>query len=563
MATTAVTTSSRMVTFTVSTARDILARPFSYESAKTLLFFYVVFTNFVKAKRHLRARGVSETVQELYRRILAFGIRLILRLPSKKKFVEQQMGEGKLKVEDKLVPKGPDVVRHLRLPETGQSPEWIIEEMQKMDSEIPGAPKYRQGKLSGAVYHGGEDMEKVIVDAYQRYCVSNPLHPEAFPAVRKMEAEIVAMCLRLYNNPSGAGAMTSGGTESIIMAVKTYRDWARATKGIIEPEMIVPITAHAAFDKGGAYMKVKVHSIPVDPVTRKVDLKRVRRAINPNTILLVGSAINFPDGNQDDITALGELAAKHKIGMHVDCCLGSFIMPFLEPAELSGGENGRYKLEPFDFRVRGVTSISCDTHKYGFAPKGTSVIMYRDADLRRHQYYVNPSWTGGVYASPGLAGSRPGALIAGTWAAMQYMGTSGYLKSCRDIVKCTRSIANAIRTSIPELYVLGSPPASVVAFASKHPLVNIAEVGDAMSRRGWHLNQLQNPPALHIACTRLTVPLDETFVEDLKDAVKEARLAPQGTGTMTQIYGLGTSTVVGPSMVGELAEAFLNSLYKA
>jgi len=301
----------------------------------------------------------------------------------------------------------------------------------------------------------------------------------------------------------------------------------------------------------------------VDPYTRKVDIKRVRRAINANTIMIVGSTVNFPDGCQDDIEALGSLADSYNIGLHVDCCLGSFIVPYLEKAGLSEGSNGKYKLYPFDFRVKGVTSISCDTHKYGFSPKGSSVIMYRNADLRRYQYYVYPDWAGGVYASPSLSGSRPGALIAGTWAAMHYMGSSGYLESCRSIVTCARTIADTITSSIPELYILGSPPSSVIAFGSKHPKVNVLEVGDAMSRRGWHLNALSGPPAVHIACTRLTVTMLDTFIADLKDSIKEARLSPSGKGTMVSLYGLGNSSAVGPSMVGQLATAFLDTLYKA
>ncbi|KAG6817495.1 hypothetical protein H0H87_008120 [Tephrocybe sp. NHM501043] len=513
----------------------------SFDNAKSLLFLYVVLTNFLKVQRHLRARGIVASAREVYAWIARRVLLLVLRLPSYASKVDTQMNQAKLDIENKLVPKGADVVRHLSLPDQGKTPEWIFSQMDVMDTELGTHANWRHGKLSGAVYHGGEELEKVIVQAYQRYCVSNPLHPDVFPAIRKMEAEIVAMCLKLYNNPTGAGTMTSGGTESIIMAIKT----------------IIPSSAHAAFDKGAAYFKIKVHTLPVDRVTRRVDLKRVKCAINPNTIMLVGSAINFPDGNQDDIAALSQLASYYKIGLHVDCCLGSFIVPYLEKAGLASGENGKYKLLPFDFRVPGVTSISCDTHK------GTSVIMYRDAELRKYQYYVNPNWSGGVYGSPSFSGSRPGALIAGTWAVMQYMGDEGYLESCRSIVKSARMIANTIVESIPELYILGSPPASVVAFASKHPKVNVLEVGDAMAQRGWHLNALSNPPAVHIACTRLTVSMVDTFLADLKDAVREAKIAPSGTGTMVSLYGLGQSSAVGPSMVGQLATAFLDALYKA
>ncbi|KAG9309272.1 pyridoxal phosphate-dependent transferase [Chiua virens] len=528
-----------------------------FECAKTALFFYVLATQVVRTFRHLRARGLRQTVADGYVWTSKKALLLAMKLPPAQKKLQEELGKVKVDIEEKLLPKAGEITRHLSLPAQGKSAEWILEEMARMDKELGAHTDWKQGKLSGAVYHGGEDLTRVIVAAFERYAVSNPLHPDVFPSVRKMEAEIVAMCLRMYNNPDGAGTMTSGGTESIVMAVKTYRDWARDVKGITEPEMIVPVTAHAAFDKGAAYMGVKLHEVPVDPVTRQVNLSRVRRAINRNTIMLVGSAINFPDGNQDDIVALGALSAKYNIGLHVDCCLGSFIVPFLEQAGLANGENGRYKLLSFDFRVRGVTSISCDTHK------GSSVIMYRDAALRRYQYYVTPNWTGGVYASPSLSGSRPGALIAGTWAAMQYMGSDGYLQSCRDIVTCARRIANTITASIPELYILGSPPASVVAFGSQDKSVNVYEVGDRMSKRGWHLNALAAPAAVHIACTRLTLQVVETFISDLKTCVAEAKQTPNGKGTMVALYGLGSSSAVGPTIVEEVASIFLDTLYKA
>jgi len=230
-------------------------------------------------------------------------------------------------------------------------------------------------------------------------------------------------------------------------------------------------------------------------------------------------------------------------------------MPFLEKAG--------FPSEPFDFRVEGVTAISCDTHKYGFAPKGSSVIMYRSAELRQYQYYVNPRWSGGVYASPGLAGSRSGALIAGTWAAMHYVGEDGYISSCRDIVGAARAIKQAIQNSFPELLILGNPPASVVAFGSRMPSLNILQVGDNMSKKGWHLNALQNPPGLHIACTRLTVSTVDEFIRDLKDSVWDAKGSPVGKGTMVSLYGLGNSSAIGPHMVGAVVSAFLDGLYKA
>lgn len=505
----------------------------STENAKNLLVLYVVLTYSLKGWRHVRARGLRNTVGEMYKWAAQQVVLLALRMPSMRQKVEVEMGRAKAMIQEQLVPQGEDVVRHLALPQESKSLEWILEEMDKMDTEGKSHTDYKEGKLSGAVYHGGEDMEKIIVSAFSKYCVSNPLHPDVFPAIRKMEAEVVAMCLRMYNHPDGAGATTSGGTESIIMACKTHRDWARAVKGITQPEMIIPASAHAAFDKASAYFKIKLHTIPVDPITRQVDIKRVARAINANTIMVVGSAINFPDGCQDDIVALGKLAKKHNIGLHVDCCLGSFIMPFLEKAG--------FPVEPFDFRVEGVTSISCDTHKYGFAPKGSSVVMYRSKELRQHQYYVNPEWAGGLYASPGFSGSRPGALIAGAWAVMQHMGEEGYIASCRDIVGAAKLIESRIKSEIPELYILGKPPASVVAFGSRRPNVSVLEVGDRMAKKGWHLNAIQNPSAVHIACTRLTIPVVDTLISDLKEAIKEARGSPPGAGNMVAVYGLGQS----------------------
>ncbi|TDL15304.1 PLP-dependent transferase [Rickenella mellea] len=544
-----------MPTLSSSSSSSALRRYISIENFKTILFIYVLFTQSIKAQRHLRARGVTQTAVDFWKWISREVILLALRFPAAKLKVDTQIGQARSDIEKKLVPQGPNVVRHLALPSKGRSPEWILAEMDTMDAEMVGHADYHEGKLSGAVYHGGEDMEKVIVTAFQKFCVSNPLHPDVFPAVRKMEAEIVAMCLRMYNNPNGAGATTSGGTESIIMAVKTHREWARAVKGITEPEMVLPISAHVAFDKAAMYLGIKVHTIPVDPTTRKVDLKRVKRAINANTIMLVGSAINFPDGCMDDIASLSALAKKYRVGMHVDCCLGSFIVPFVEKAG--------FPIDPFDFRLEGVTSISCDTHKYGFAPKGSSVVMYRNAELRQYQYYINSEWPGGVYASPTMAGSRPGSLIAGTWAAMQYMGEEGYIESCKAIVTCAKRIAAAITADIPELYVLGKPPASCVAFATRHPKLNVLEVGDLMAKRGWHLNALSKPAAVHIACTRLTVPVVDTFLEDLKACVKEAKSKPAGKGNMVALYGLGNSSAVGPAMVGKLATAFLDTLYIA
>ncbi|GAA5864026.1 hypothetical protein JCM1840_000671 [Sporobolomyces johnsonii] len=538
------------------------------ESAKTLVFWYLVQQQLVRLFRHLRARGIVTTAHETYLALVKRVFGLMLLVPSVRRKVQGELDQVTLELEAKLAPKDGPGPTYLSLPERGLTQDAVCKALDDM-SAIPNT-KWETGRVSGAVYHGGKDLNEIWKEAFGKFEVSNPLHADVFPGVRKMDSEIVSMCLTLFNSPlptsavdenGGAGTTTSGGTESILMACKAYRDRARAEYGITEPEMVVPISAHAAFDKASKYFGIKIHHIPVDPKTRKVDIRKVKRAINPNTIMLVGSAPNFPDGAIDDITALSKLALKHRLGLHVDCCLGSFLVPFLERAG--------YPVDPFDFRVPGVTSISCDTHKYGFAAKGTSVIMYRSKAIRKYQYSVITTWPGGVYASPSMAGSRPGALLAAAWASLLYLGVDGYTDSCREIVGAAKRIVHGIRKDFPELYVLGDPLVSVVAFGSRSEgkgngvgFVPVYEVGDRMAKLGWHLNALQNPAAIHIACTRLTVPAVDDFLRDLRTAVDEVKaMEASGGGSMVTLYGLGSSSAVGPGLVEEMASRYMDVLY--
>ena len=294
-----------------------------------------------------------------------------------------------------------------------------------------------------------------------------------------------------------------------------------------------------------------------------MDVSAVRRLINSNTALLVGSAPNFPHGIIDDIPGLSELGVKYKIPLHVDCCLGSFLVAFLE-------KSGFERLF-FDFRCPGVTSISCDTHKYGFAPKGSSTVLYRSAALRSYQYFVVPDWSGGVYASPSIAGSRPGALIAGCWASMMNVGEDGYTESCKAIVGTTRNIAREIHEH-PDLEVLGNPLVSVVAFTSS--TLDIYDIADAMSGKGWHLNSLQSPPAIHVAVTLPIVRAWEQLVSDLKTVVEEEKAKEKqrllegkdakgkSKGDSAALYGVAGS-LPNKSIVVELSQVFLDTLYKA
>ena len=332
---------------------------------------------------------------------------------------------------------------------------------------------------------------------------------------------------------------------------------------------IVPETAHAAFRKAGSYFNIKIHLVACPAPTYSVHIPSVSRLMNSSTILLVGSAPNFPHGIIDDIPALSRLALRKKgsLPLHVDCCLGSFLVPFLSRAGFS--------TVPFDFTVKGVTSISCDTHKYGFAPKGNSTCLYRTQALRSYQYFISPDWSGGVYASPSIAGSRPGALIASCWASLMSQGESGYISSCHSIVGAAKKIEAAIRENPSlrdEVSVMGKPLVSVVAFTSK--TLNIYDIADAMTAKGWHLNALQSPPAIHVAVTLPIVAAVDRLITDIITVVEEEKEKERvrivegkgakggAKGDAAALYGVAGS-LPNKSVVVQLAGGFLDTLYKA
>ncbi|KAJ3416545.1 hypothetical protein HDV05_001282 [Chytridiales sp. JEL 0842] len=519
---------------------------------RNLIVAYFLFNQGSKFWAYVKIKGLVGALKGVRAQILQTLMTATRSaIPGANKLVQAEVQKSVKSLQSKLVNSTPNDKKYTKLPETGMDLTSLRGELSRYQGM--GHVDWKAGKVSGAIYHGGEELSALITEAYGLFNVSNPLHPEIFPGVRKMEAEVVSMVLRMYNAPSGAvGTITSGGTESLLMAIKTYREMGRALKGITEPEMIAPVTIHAAFDKAASYFNIKLVHIPIDSQTGKVDLKKVANAINKNTIMLAGSAPNFPHGIIDDIPALAALAKKHKIGMHVDACLGGFIVPFANKA-------GFPLPHPCDFTVDGVTSISVDTHKYGFAPKGSSVIMYRAPDIRDHQYFIVTDWPGGVYASPAIAGSRPGALIAGCWAAMMRMGEKGYVETTKAIIGAARKIVKGIETT-EGLRVIGNPVLSVVAFESSSPNLNVYAVGDLLSRKGWHLNMLQFPQAIHIACTYLTVPVADQLVADIKEAVEAIKKDPKaGNGEVAAIYGTAAN-VPDRSIIADVAKGFLDAL---
>ncbi|KAJ3708805.1 hypothetical protein LUZ61_012510 [Rhynchospora tenuis] len=413
-----------------------------------------------------------------------------------------------------------------------------------------------QGKCSGTVYIAGNEYEghfDLINKAYSMFSHTNPLHQDVFKSVAKFEAEVVAMTAALLGSKEKAsggqvcGNMTSGGTESILLAVKSSRDYMRAKKGITKPEMIIAESAHSAYDKAAQYFNIKVRRVPVNK-DFLADVKGIKHCINRNTIMIIGSAPGFPHGLIDPIEELGQLADSYGICLHVDLCLGGFVLPF---ARKLG-----YPIMPFDFSVKGVTSISTDVHKYGLGPKGTSVVLYRNHEIRKHQFVAVTEWSGGLYISPTIAGSRAGGLIAGAWAAMMALGLNGYMENTRQIMEVSKKIQKGIE-EMPELFVIGKPDAMVIAFGSDS--LDIFEVNDIMSSKGWHLNALQRPNSLHICVTLQHVNAYNNFLDDLSESVNTVKKNPGPiSGGLAPIYG-AAGKMPDRGMVRDLLVEFMDS----
>jgi len=476
------------------------------------------------------------------------------KIPAVKKMIDAENAKTMHALEHSLKPYKDKYERHAALPSAGISRDKILADIQQMhDLE---SNTWKDGYVSGGIYHGDNEHIEFLNKVYALQSQSNPLHSDLFPSATKFEAEIVSMVATMHgkgrtpDNAEVVGTVTSGGTESILCAMKTYRDYYREEHGITAPEMIVPVTAHAAFDKASQYFGIKQIKIKVGP-DFTVDVNEVRRHVNGNTICIVGSAPSFPHGTFDNIKELSDIALKHGVGFHTDCCLGGFVVPF---AEKLG-----YPVPVVDFRLPGVTSMSVDTHKYGYAAKGTSVVLYRSAELRHYQYYATTEWPGGLYNSPTLAGSRPGALSAACWAAMLSMGEEGYLRSVKAILETADKIREGVK-AIPEIKILGNP---VWIFAFASDTLNIYEVLDQMSKKRWNLNGLHKPACFHIALTlRHTQPgVAERFIQDLKDSVAYVKAHPGNKDGLAPIYGLASSLPF-RGMVSDILKRYLDAVYK-
>jgi glutamate/tyrosine decarboxylase-like PLP-dependent enzyme len=376
-----------------------------------------------------------------------------------------------------------------------------------------GDYSWRQGRMALYFYYLDDDLARVQQQAYLAFWTENNLGHRAFPSLKRLEEEVIGMSLPLMHAPEGAGAsFTSGGSESIFLALLAAREKARAEKGITSPNIVLPQSAHLTFDRAAWYLGIEVRRVPTRPDFR-ADVDAMAARIDASTILTMGSAPNYPFGCFDEIDRIAALARERGIWMHVDACVGGFLSPF---AEKLG-----HPIPAWDFRVPGVTSISADIHKHGMAPKGASLMLVRDEALRRFHKFESRAWERGPYAAYTTQGTRPGGAVAAAWAVMNYLGENGYKRCAQRILDAKRVMTEGI-AQIPGLEVLSPSDLCIYVYKAREPSLEIAKVAAALDRRGWLVGRQQQPDGIHFHVNPVHAEIAEDYVSDVRAAVAEA-----------------------------------------
>jgi len=377
------------------------------------------------------------------------------------------------------------------------------------------------GATMAYVYDSGRaDLDGLAAAAQAAFQWTNALDPTAFPSVARIEDDLVGAALELLNGPPGAvGTLTSGGTESCLLAVLAARERWRANRGTGTPRLLLPVTAHAAFRKAAHLFDLEVVDVPVDPATCRAVPSALAAELDDRTALVVVSAPSYPHGVLDPVGEIAALAANAGVACHVDACIGGWILPFLDDVP-----------EPFDLAVPGVTSLSVDLHKYGYAPKGVSVLLTAEPELRQHHWFSTAGWPGYPVVNPTLAGTRPAGPMAAAWAVHRLLGTEGYRRLARDTRAATTALAEGI-AAIPGLRVVGAPVATLVAAAQDGPDgVDVLNLADEMTARGWLLQPQPPfedlPATLHLTVTGATAGRVDALLADLADAARAAAALP-------------------------------------
>jgi sphinganine-1-phosphate aldolase len=394
------------------------------------------------------------------------------------------------------------------IPASGLSAQSIVTSFDEMSAHDV---QWRDGKAFSLAYNAGPEVLAVAEEAYRRFSGANALNTAAFPSLRQMQVEVIEMAGVWLGSPTtAAGYFTSGGTESILMAVKAARDQFRTEASITHPNIVLPTSAHAAFDKAAAYFGVELRRVDVLPNWR-ADVAAMAERIDKNTILIVGSAPQYPQGVIDDIPALGSLAQRQNINCHVDACMGGVSLAYLSRLG--------HQIPPWNLQVDGVTSISVDLHKFGYTSKGASVIMYANKRLRSFQGFFTDQWLGGVYASSGMLGTKSGGPIAAAWAVMHYLGDDGYLRLTRNARSATVKLSQHI-THHPHLSLLAQPDALLLSFIANDPQrLNIYAVADEMWKRGWYIDRQEPPQSLHCTINAIHESVIDAMIVDLDECI--------------------------------------------
>ncbi|MCB0570200.1 MAG: aspartate aminotransferase family protein [Phaeodactylibacter sp.] len=415
------------------------------------------------------------------------------------------------------------------IPMKGQPRETVLANMEAMKSSDPN---WAEGRTWSLVYHVDDEHRALLQQTAQLFISESYANPFAVESIQQMELDIIGMAARLlHGEESTTGTMTSGGTESILLTLYTYREWARSNRtGKKKNELVAPATIHPAFEKAAHLLGLKVRKVPLDNHYR-ADIEAMEKLIGPKTLLLAVSAPAYPHGTLDPIEKASALALRYGLPLHVDACIGGFFLPWVE--KLNPGS-----IPPWDFRLAGVTSISADTHKFGYGAKGSSVLLFRSMNHLRHQFFITTDWPGGIYASSTLLGSRSAIPIATAWAAMHSLGQEGYQNITHNIMDgCARLRAGI--EALPEMETLGQPCMNILAFTTRQNKPDIFVVADFLEEKGWIVDRQQRPHSIHLTVMQHNLPAIGQYLHDLKAAIAFAQKNPQAKAQgSAAVYGL-------------------------
>lgn len=415
-----------------------------------------------------------------------------------------------------------------QIPPEGENPDFILGAIRKMkEADVD----WKSGKVWSLVYHADEEHDQLLSDAQNELLGTNYLNPLAFKSLHRMEQEVVRMTSNmLHGDEHTVGVMTTGGSESILLAMLCYRERAgKYMPKIKKPEVVAPVTIHPAFDKAAGLFGLHLRKAAVD-ADQSVMVEEMEKLINENTILLVASAPSYPSGTLDPIEQVAEVAMRHKLPFHVDACIGGFMLPWVEKLG--------YPVPTWDFRVQGVTSISADVHKFGYGSKGASVITYKNMAYLRHQFFVTTDYPGGIYISPTLLGTRAGGPIAAAWASMRHLGENGYMALASKLMDGVHELEKGFR-EIPNIELVGKPVMNIISYTTTGNKPDIFIVADQMESKGWMVERQQHPDCIHLTLLPTNVSGIDHYLNDLKDALMYASEHPEDVSKgNAALYGL-------------------------